>query len=85
MLSQCNKVAVRRKLETNKYFPNITLNSKNFYMITKLPGLPNIVDDSQTTFRGLLNALSSPRYECILYFEIIPNPVLKPFPCSIPL
>ncbi|MGD1698895.1 phosphonate C-P lyase system protein PhnH [Dapis sp. BLCC M229] len=29
-------------------------------MITKLPGLSDIVDDSQTTFRALLNALSYP-------------------------
>ncbi len=46
------------KLKTNKYFPNINL--KTFYMITKLPGLPDIVDNSQTTFRALINALSYP-------------------------
>ncbi|MEM1172982.1 MAG: phosphonate C-P lyase system protein PhnH [Cyanobacteria bacterium P01_H01_bin.35] len=29
-------------------------------MVTKLPGFSDIVDDSQTTFRALLNALSYP-------------------------
>jgi len=41
-------------------------------MITKIPGLPNIVDDSQTTFRALLNALSYPGKEQQINVKLTP-------------
>ena len=41
-------------------------------MITKIPGFPNIVDDSQTTFRGLLNALSYPGKEQQINVKLTP-------------